>query len=122
MKSCRFLLDDRLQGAARCLSVALGCSVTVVDSEPTWLRQRKRMVQVDMPVLLHGTLGEFASLRGASVEALLRSWIEEHAQSTETDEGKKIGKRCSLLKEWQALGFAEKKPHLKYFAQRLADA
>ena len=32
MKSCRFLLDDGLQGAASCLSVALGCSVTVVDS------------------------------------------------------------------------------------------
>ncbi|MGO9412959.1 MAG: hypothetical protein ACLQCB_19700 [Spirochaetia bacterium] len=122
MKSCRFLLDDGLQGAASCLSVALGCSVTVVDSRPAWARQRKRMVQVDMPALFYKTLESFASLQGASVETLLRSWIEEHARPTVTEEGKRIRERCRLLREWQGLGFAGKEPDLRYFAGRLADA
>jgi hypothetical protein len=65
------------------------------------------MVQVDMPVLLHRTLGEFASLRGTSVE--------QQAQSTETDEGKKIHKRCSLLKEWQGLGVRGEKAEPEVF-------
>ena len=120
MKSCRFLLDDRLRGAARCMCVDLDCDVAVVDSEPIWPKQNKRMVQIDIPTMPYLTLQQFAALKGSSVESLLHSWIEEHARPTVSEEGKKIHERCRLLKEWQGLGFSGKSLDLRYFAQRLS--
>ncbi len=79
------------------------------------------MTQIDMPDLLFFTLEELATLTGTSLEALLRSWIQEHAGKTVTKEGKKIQERCRLIAEWQGLGFAGKEPDLRYFARRLAE-
>jgi hypothetical protein len=104
------------------MCVDLGCDVTIVDSEPVWPQQHKRMVQIDMPTLPYLTLQQFAAFKESSVESLLHSWIEEHARPTVSDEGKRIHERCRLLKEWQSLGFAGKKAALRYFAHRLASA
>ena len=80
------------------------------------------MVQIDMPDFLYRILEEFSSLSGASVESLLRTWIEEHAGESVSEEGRRIQERCRLITEWLDLGFAGKQPDLKYFAQRLASA
>jgi hypothetical protein len=120
MKSCRLLLDDGLRGAAACMCRELGCDVTVVDSAPKWPRQRKRVTQIDMPTLFYRALEEFADLRGASVETVLRSWIDEHMLPSVSEEGKRIRERCRLMKEWQGLGFTGKEGEVKYLARRLA--
>ncbi|HUI72099.1 MAG TPA: hypothetical protein VL354_16390 [Spirochaetia bacterium] len=122
MKSCRLLLDDGLRAAASCLCVALRSEVNVVDAEPVWAGHQRRIAQIDMPTFLYGTLAELAHLRGASVETLLRSWIEEHARRYVSEEGRKIAERCRLLAEWELQGFADARPDLRYFAQRLASA
>jgi cell division protein FtsL len=73
-----------------------------------------------MSTLLYRTLEEYALLSSTSVEAILRSWIDEHARPTVSEEGRKIRERCRLMKEWQSLGFTDKEPDVKYFARRLA--
>ena len=120
MKSCRLLLDDGLRGAAACMCRELGCDVAVVDSAPRWTRQDRRVTQIDLPTLFHSALEEYAALRGASLEAVLRSWIDEHALPSVSPEGKRIRERCRLMKEWQGLGFTGKEPEVKYFARKLA--
>jgi hypothetical protein len=120
MKSCRFLLDEGLRGAAACMCIELGCDVTVVDSAPRWPRQQKRVTQIDMPTLFYQALEGYAALDSTSVESVLRSWIDEHAWPSVSEEGKRIRERCRLMKEWQALGFTGKEPEVKYFARRLA--
>ncbi|HTP57629.1 MAG TPA: hypothetical protein VMM82_01860 [Spirochaetia bacterium] len=120
MKSCRLLLDDGLRGAAACMCVEMGCDVSVVDSAPKWPRQQKRVTQIDMPTLFYRALKEFAALRGASIEAVLRAWIDEHALPTVSPEGERIHERCRLMREWQGLGFTGKEPEVKYFARKLA--
>jgi hypothetical protein len=120
MKSCRLLLDEGLRGATACLCVELGCDVTVVDSAPRWPQQQKRITQIDMPTLFYCALEELAAVEGTSVEAVLRSWIDEHAWPSVSEQGKRIRERCRLMKEWQLLGFTGKEPEVKYFARRLA--
>jgi hypothetical protein len=118
--SCRLLLDDALSSAARRLCSALRCELTTVDSGPSWPGQNRRVVQVDMPAFLYRTLEEFGTLSGTSVSALLRSWIQEYAGKSASEEGRKIHERCRLITEWQDQGFTGKEPDLKYFARRLA--
>ena len=93
MRSCRFLPNYRLRGAARCMCVDLGCDVTIVDSEPIWPQQDKRMVQIDVLTLRYLTLRQFAAFKGSSVESLIHSWIEEQARPTVSEDGKRIHER-----------------------------
>jgi len=122
VKSCRLLLDDGLRGAAACLCSALRSEIAVVDTEPAWSGHNRRVAQIDMPIFLYRILEELGALGGASIETLLRSWIEEHARKSVSAEGRKIHERCRLLAQWQRQGFTGKEQDLLYFAQRLASA
>ncbi len=109
-----------MSAAARELCAALQCELTVVDSTPVWQKQKRRLFQVDMPDFQYRMLEELGGITGASPEALLHQWIEEHAREKAGAGGGKALERCRLLVEWLRLGFTGKEPDLKHFALKLA--
>jgi hypothetical protein len=123
VRTCRLLLEEDKRSAAQALCSALACELSVVDGEPVWQKQNRRVFQVDMPDFHYRILEEVGALSGSSPEALLRSWIEEYARESAEGGAAKVAKieeRCRLIVEWQSLGFTGKESDLKHFALRLA--
>jgi hypothetical protein len=120
MKSCRLLLEDDMRPIAEELCSALRCELTVVDSEPVWQEQNRRVFQVDMPDFHYRMLEELGRITGSSPEGLLHEWIEEREREKASGKGGRSMERCRLMVEWLGLGFTGKEPDLRHFAQRLA--
>jgi hypothetical protein len=120
MRSVKLLLENDLRRAAEGVCSALRCELTVVDAEPLWHQQSKRVVQVDMTDFHYRMLEELGVITGSSPEALLLSWIQVFAGEPSGIEAEKVRQRCRLIVEWQSEGFTGGESDLRHFAERLA--
>jgi hypothetical protein len=120
MKSCRLLLPVDMQAAAEHLCSALQCELTVVDGEPVWREENRRLFQIDLPDFHYRLLEELGRIEGMSPETLLHEWIEEYMHEKENGKAEKVMERCRLMVEWLTMGFTGEEPGINHLAARLA--
>ena len=95
------------------------CVITIVDAEPVWRKQGRRVIQIDVPDFAYRILEETSGLTGSSPESLLHGWIQEHARDQAAGSDGKAYRRCRLLASWLSLGFTGRESDVRHFAQRL---
>jgi hypothetical protein len=120
MKSFKILLPHELLPAAQRMFSLLSCESTVVDTDPIWRKQSRRLLQIDLTEF-HARLFERVSERaGAAVEVLLRTWIERYDKETEGKEKTPpVSGMLRLIAEWAALGYTGKEEAIQELVNRL---
>ena len=124
MKSYTLLLMKDLLPTVERMCGILQCPYAVVDAEPIWQKQNRRVCRIDVPAFHARILDETAALKSVSTEVLLHTWIEQLAEEIEKDPvgGAKTGisAKCAAIADWEALGYKGNEPAAGDLVKRLA--
>jgi hypothetical protein len=127
MKVFKILLSSEYIPAAELMFAALRSEFTVVDREPVWKKQTKRLVQIDIPDFPALVLEKVAERKGKEVEEVLHSWIEQYYKGSLGEETgfpallsrSGVEAKLHLIREWMDLGYTGKEAAVNDLVRRL---
>ncbi len=127
MKVFKFLLSSEYIPVAELMLAALRSELTVVDPEPVWQKQPKRLVQIDIPNFPALVLEKVARRKGEEVEEVLHSWIEQYYEECMGEETGFPGllphscveAKLRLITEWADLGYTGTEAAVNDLVRRL---
>jgi hypothetical protein len=127
MKSYRILLPSELIPAAQRMFSRIDAESTMVDPEPIWRKQSRRLVQIDLTEFLSRLFERISERAGIATEELLRAWIEGYEKEMEGNENhptepppsSRVSGKLRLIAEWAALGYTGKEEAIQELIGRL---
>ncbi len=127
MKIFKILLSREHIPAAQRMFAALHSELTVVDPEPVWQKQTRRLIQIDIPDFPALVLEKVAACKGEAVEEILHSWIEQYYQESRGEEPgfpillphSRVEAKLHLIMEWADLGYTGKEAAINDLTHRL---
>ena len=124
MRSYRLLLPKELLPVVERMCELLQCPFAVVDAEPIWQKQNRRVFRIDLPEFHSRVLDEAAARKGASTEVLLHTWVEQLAEEISADPvaaaRRGISAKCVAITDWETLGYSPTDNAVADLVKRLA--